>query len=128
MPGELTDVATDFFAALDAMDADRMMQAVADDPQSVDEISRRWLRGEGEVDKYLRELIGAVSEVRTQLRDPEERVWGDTGLLTCWIDQDYTMNGTPQHISAPTTLVLRREGGGAWKMVLFHSIPLPEQS
>jgi ketosteroid isomerase-like protein len=127
MSGELTDVAADFFAALDAMDADRMMQAVAEDAQSIDEISRRWLRGRGEVESYLRELMGAVSGVRTQLRDPEERVWGDTGLLTCWIDQDYTMNATPQHISAPTTLVLSRVGG-AWKVVLFHSIPLPEHA
>jgi hypothetical protein len=56
-----------------------MMGAVAEDPQSVDEISRRWLRGRGELQMYLRELMGAVSEVRTQLRDPEERVSGDTG-------------------------------------------------
>jgi ketosteroid isomerase-like protein len=127
MPGELTSVASDFFAALDALDADRMRQMLTEDVQSVDEGSRRWLRGRGDVDDYLRELMPAVSDVETQLRDAEERIWGDTGLLTCWIDQDYTMHGTPQHISAPTTLILRREGG-AWKLVLWHSIPLPEQA
>ena len=126
MPDELRNVATDFFAALDALDADRMKEMLTGDVQSVDEISRRWLRGRGDVDNYLREVITAVSEVGTQLRDAEERIWGETGVLTCWIDQDYTMNGTPQHISAPTTLILRREGG-AWKLVLWHSIPLPEQ-
>jgi len=57
---------------------------------------------EATVDNYLRDLMPAVSDVETQLRDAEERIWGDTGLLTCWIDQDYTMHGTPQHISAPT--------------------------
>jgi ketosteroid isomerase-like protein len=127
MPDELRNVATDFFAALDALDADRMKQMLTGDVQSVDEISRRWLRGRGDVDNYLRELITAVSDVGTQLRDAEERIWGETGVLTCWIDQDYTMNGTPQHISAPTTMILRRDGG-AWKLVLFHSIPLPEQA
>jgi hypothetical protein len=29
------------------------------------------------------------------------------------------MDDTPQHISAPTTMVLRRDGG-AWKLVLFR--------
>jgi ketosteroid isomerase-like protein len=37
------------------------------------------------------------------------------------------MHGTPQHISAPTTMILRRDDG-AWKLVLFHSIPLPEHA
>jgi len=127
MPGELNSVATDFFAALDALDADRMTQMLTEDVQSVDEGSRRWLRGKGDVGNYLRELMPAVSDLETQLRDAEERIWGDTGLLTCWIDQDYTMHGTAQHISAPTTLILRRDGG-AWKLVLWHSIPLPEEA
>ena len=124
---ELTKIATDFFAALDALDAGRMKELLGADVQTVDEISRRWLRGRGAVDDYLREVIPAVSGVATQIRDTEERIWGETGVLTCWIDQDYTMNGTSQHISAPTTLVLRRDGG-AWKLVLWHSIPLPEQA
>lgn len=127
MPDELTKIATDFFAALDALDAGRMKELLGADVQTVDEISRRWLRGRGAVDDYLREVIPAVSGVATQIRDTEERIWGETGVLTCWIDQDYTMNSTSQHISAPTTLVLRRDGG-AWKLVLWHSIPLPEQA
>ena len=127
MPDELRNVATEFFAALDALDADRMKEMLSGDVQSVDEVSRRWLRGRGDVDNYLREVIPAVSDVGTRLLDAEERIWGETGVLTCWIDQDYTMNGTPQHISAPTTLIFRRDGG-AWKLVLWHSIPLPEEA
>ena len=127
MPDELRNVATDFFAALDELDADRMKEMLSGDVQSVDEVSRRWLRGRGDVDNYLREVIPAVSDVGTRLRDAEERIWGETGVLTCWIDQDYTMNGSPQHISAPTTLIFRREGG-AWKLVLWHSIPLSEEA
>jgi ketosteroid isomerase-like protein len=84
------------------------------------------VRGRPEFDSYLRELMASVSDLRTELKDAEERVWGDTGVLTCWLDQDYTANGAAQHVSAPTTVVLRREGG-EWKMSLFHSIPLPEQ-
>ena len=127
MPDELSTVATAFFAALDALDAERMKEMLAGDVQTVDELSGRWLRSRGEVDDYLRDVIPAVSGVATELRDTEERIWGETGVLTCWIDQDYTMNGTSQHISAPTTLILRRESG-AWKLVLWHSIPLPEEA
>ena len=126
MSGELQSVANEFVAALDSMDVDRMMETATEDAQGVDEISRRWLRGRGELDSYLRQLMGAVSDVRTELRDTEERVWGDIGVLTCWLDQDYTMEGKAQHVSAPTTIVFRREGD-EWKLALFHSIPLPEQ-
>ena len=64
--------------------------------------------------------------LQSELQDAQERVWGDVGVLTCWLDQGYTFEGNAQHISAPTTIVFRREGG-EWKVVLFHSIPLPEQ-
>jgi ketosteroid isomerase-like protein len=126
MAGELEKVADDLMAALDSKDLDRIVESIGEDAQGVDEISRRWLRGGGELDSYLRQMIGAVSGVRSELRDAQERVWGDVGVLTCWLDQDYTFEGNAQHISAPTTIVLRREGG-EWKVVLFHSIPLPEQ-
>ena len=127
MPDELRNAGADFFAALDALDAGRMMELLSGDVQSVDEASRRWLRGRGDIDNHLRDVMTAVTDVRTQLRDAEERIWGETGVLTCWIDQDYTMNGTPQHVSAPTTLIFRRDGS-AWKLVLWHSIPVPEET
>jgi ketosteroid isomerase-like protein len=126
MAGELEKVATDLMAALDSKDLDRMVELIGEGAQGVDEISRRWLRGSGEVDGYLRQMIGAVSGVRSELRDAQERVWGDVGVLTCWLEQDYALEGNPQHISAPTTIVLRREDG-EWKVALFHSVPLPEQ-
>jgi ketosteroid isomerase-like protein len=126
MGGELEKVANDFMAALDSKEVDRIVESIGEDAQGVDEISRRWLRGEGELDSYLRQMLGAVSGLRSELQDAQERVWGDAGVLTCWLDQDYTFEGDAQHISAPTTIVFRREGG-EWKMVLFHSIPLPEQ-
>ena len=126
MSGELESVAGEFVSALDSMDVDRMMASATQGAQGVDEISRRWLRGRGEVDAYLRQLTGAVSDVRTELRDAHEQIWGDTGVLTCWLDQDYTMDGNAHHVSAPTTIVFHREGG-EWRLALFHSIPLPEE-
>jgi ketosteroid isomerase-like protein len=59
------------------------------------------------------------------MKDVHEVVWGDAGFLTFWLEQDYTLDGTRHHISAPTSVALRREGGH-WKVVLFHSVPLPE--
>ena len=56
-----------------------------------------------------------------------ETVWGDSGMLTCIVEQTYTLEGRQQHVAAPTSVVLRREGE-AWRIVLFHSIPLPEQT
>ena len=126
MSGELASAAMDFVAALDSMDVDRLLGGVTEDAQGVDEISRRWLRGRDQLEGYFRQLMETVSEVRTELRDADERVWGDAGVVTCWLDQDYTMDGNTQHVSAPTTVVFRRLGG-KWKVALFHSIPLPEQ-
>ncbi|MFI5287505.1 MAG: hypothetical protein ACHQ4F_14455 [Candidatus Dormibacteria bacterium] len=79
MPDELRNVAADFFAALDALDADRMMDMLSGDVQSVDEISQRWLRGRGDVDHYLREVVTAVTDVGTQLRDARNAFGGTQG-------------------------------------------------
>jgi hypothetical protein len=79
---------------------------MADDVQSVDEISRRWFRGKDEVAAYAHGLAGVVSNPRTEISDIEEHVWGGTGLVTCWLEQDYTYEATAQHVSAPTTVVL----------------------
>ena len=46
-------------------------------------------------------------------------------MVTCWVEQGSTLGGVRQQLSAPTTVVLRR-AGGAWRIALFHSIPLPE--
>ena len=126
MSGELERAANAFIQDLDSLDLEHMMRWVAQDAQSVDEVSGQWLRGNDEIRGYLAGLVAAVSVVHTGLEGAEERIWGDTGLLTCWLKQSYTMDGNPQQVSAPTTLVFRRESG-EWKLALFHSIPLPEQ-
>ena len=126
MAGELESAANAFVAAIDSLDLERIMPTLAQDVQSVDEVSRQWLRGNDELRSYLTRLVAAVSDVRTEIQGAEERIWGETGLLTCWMEQTYTMDGNTEQISAPTTILFRREGG-QWKLALFHSIPLAEQ-
>ena len=126
MSGELERAAASFVADLDSLDRDRILARLGEDVQAVDEVSRQWLRGADALRDYIGGLVAAVSEVHTELRDGEERLWGDTGVYTCWIEQRYVLEGTAQQISAPTTLVFRRQGAD-WKLVLFHSIPLAEQ-
>jgi ketosteroid isomerase-like protein len=127
MAGELDRVAQEMFGALDRGDAEAMIRLGSEEMQAVDEISRRWLRGLDEVGGYLRQLMGMVKGVHSTLGDVHETVWGDTGAVSGWLEQDYTLDGIPQHVSAPTTLLFRREGDD-WKIALFHSVPLPPES
>ena len=126
MPGALETVARRFTASLDALDVDALVSVLAEDVEGVEEISRQWLRGHDAVAGYMRELATQVSDIHTSLRDVNERVWGDVGVVTCWLDQTYTYEGEVVRISAPTTLLFRSDAS-QWKLVLFHSVPLPEQ-
>ena len=124
MPGELEAITRQLFSALDRNDAEAFIENSAKDVQAVDEISRRWLRDVGEAGDYLRKLVKQVEGVRSTISNVRESVWGEAAVLTCWLEQDYTLEGKKQHVSAPTTVVFRRENG-AWKIAVFESIPLP---
>jgi ketosteroid isomerase-like protein len=124
--GELETAVNRMFGALDAQDADAMVATMASEVQGVDEISRKWMRGPGEMEAYIRNVLTQVSDVSTNLKDVHESISEDVGILTCWIDQDYTFQGNKAHVSAPTTVLFRKEGGD-WKMSLFHSVPMPEE-
>ena len=126
MAGVLETAARQFTASLDALDVDAMVGVLADDVEGVEEISRQWLRGRDAVAGYMRELATQVSDIHSALRDVNERVWGEVGVVTCWLDQTYTYGGEILRISAPTTLLFRSDAG-QWKLALFHSVPLPEQ-
>lgn len=126
MSGQLEQVVSDFLAALDSLDVDVMLQGLTDDAQGVDEISRRWIRGRADLSAYIRQLASSVSSVRTEATDVSESIFGDVGVVTCWLDQTYTLEGQERSVSAPTTMVFRSEDGD-WKLSLFHSLPLPEQ-
>ena len=126
MAGELETAVREIFDGLKRKDLEAAMRITDDEVQGVDEISRKWLRGRDELAEYLRGLMPMVEDVDTELHDVRETVFGDAGVFTCWLEQDYKLEGNNQHVSAPTTVLFRRREDG-WKMVLFHSIPLSEE-
>lgn len=126
MGGPLEAATRRYFDFVDRKDAEAIIQAGSEDIQAVDEISRRWMRGIDELGAYIRPLVKMVDDVHTSISGVHETVIGDIGILTCWIEQDYTLEGKAQHVSAPTTVAFRRENG-TWKVVLFHSLPLPPE-
>ena len=114
------------FARLDAMDLDGLDAFFDDDIQAVDELTRSWMRGRETVAGYFSQLEDIVSDVRTELRDVHEHVSGDTSVLTCILEQTYSAAGERHALTAPTSVVARRDAEG-WKLLLFQSVPLPEE-
>ena len=112
---------------LDAMDLDGLSAMLTDDAQSVDEISRGWTRGRGAIEAYMAQLKDTVSDVHSQMKDPREDVWGDVALVTFVLEQTYTMDGQQQTISAPTSIVFRREESD-WKIALIHTVPISAEA
>ncbi len=112
---------------LDAMNLDALATMVDDEVQSIDEITRGWVRGRSAMERYLSQLKDTVSDVHSEMSDVQEKAWGDTGLVTFTLDQTYTLDGQRQQISAPTSVVLHRRES-EWKIMLIHTVPLPEQA
>jgi SnoaL-like domain len=112
---------------LDAMDLEALGGMVDDEVQGVDEIARGWMRGRPAIERYLSQLKDTVSDVRSRMSDVQEDAWGDAGLVTFVLDQTYTLGGQQQTISAPTSIVFRRRESD-WKIVLIHTVPLPEEA
>ena len=117
-------VVRELFDAVDRLDFERALATLADDVQSVNEMSRSWLRGKEAKAASYEGLGDEMSGGPSEVSDLHTEVWGDLALVTCWLEQDYTQNGTTQHVSAPSSFLLRRDGD-AWKIVLIHSIPVP---
>jgi uncharacterized protein (TIGR02246 family) len=123
--GQLESVLKGMFDALGKGDPETIVGHFAEDTQGVDEISREWMRGRAALEEYIRGLVTQVEDVQSEIKDVHEVIWGDVGVVTFWLEQDYTLGGARHHISAPSTAMLRREDG-EWKVTVFHSIPLPE--
>jgi hypothetical protein len=121
----LTEAVRRMFSHFDSLDAPAMLAETTADAQGVDEIARGWMRGRDAIAAYLGGLGSLVSDVRSVVSDFEERRYGDTGIVTCWLEQDYTIDGQATHVSAPCTFVMRLEDG-AWKAALISAVPLPE--
>lgn len=122
MTGELEAVVREIFDSFDRKDFDAGMRHVAEDVQQIDELSRRWIRSRNELWEYVRGLEG-LEDISSTLSDLHEVSWSDGGIVTCWLEQDYRLDGQQQHISSPTTVVFRRDSG-QWRVVLFHAVPL----
>lgn len=125
MATELASIVRELFDDLDRMDFDALAERAAADVQAVEEIRRRWIRERDDLRDYFAQLKPIMSDIKSQLTDIHEISWGDTGLVTCWLEQDYVLDGEVQHVSAPTTMLFRREDG-EWKAVLMHSVPLTD--
>ena len=123
MGGALETATRQLFDALDRKDAEAVINSAAKDVQTVDEISRKWQRGIGAMGLYFRQAMGMVDDIQSTISDVHESVHGDTGLVTCWLEQDYTLEGKRTHVSAPTTVAFRRDSN-AWKIVLIHTVPM----
>ena len=126
MAGELEPIVRDVLAKFDNLDLTGITDLAASDVQGIDEISRHWMRTAGEISTYFDNLKPMLSDVRSEVSDVREVVWGDAGIVTCWLEQSYAIDGEHTHVSAPTTMVFRREDG-AWRIALIHSIPLPSE-
>jgi ketosteroid isomerase-like protein len=125
--GSALETATrQLFDDLDRKDAEAVIRSAAKDVQTVDEISRQWQRGIDALGSYFRQAMGMVDNIQSTITDIHESVHGDTGLVTCWLEQDYTLEGKRTHVSAPTTVAFRRDSDG-WKIVLIHTVPLPPE-
>jgi ketosteroid isomerase-like protein len=116
-------VVHELFDAVDALDFERALATLAEDVQSVNEMSRSWLRGKDAKAASYENIDGSMSGGTSELSDLRTEVWGDIALVTLWLEQDYTHDGTSHHVSAPSSFLLRRVGGD-WKIVLIHSIPV----
>jgi uncharacterized protein (TIGR02246 family) len=125
MGGQLESILQGMFDALGREDPETLIGHFAEDTQGVDEISREWMRGREALDTYIRGMVTQLKDVRSEIKDVHEVIYGDIGLMTFWLEQTYTLDGKEHSVSAPSSAVLRREDGD-WKVVLFHSIPLSE--
>jgi hypothetical protein len=127
MSQELEDEVRGLFDDLDRMDFDGIFKRATADVQTVEELARRWMRGKGELEAYFEQMRPVVANIKSSLRDVQSVTWGDAGVVTCWLEQTYNIEGRTDSISAPTTFVFRREGE-QWRVALMHSVPMAEES
>lgn len=126
MGGALETATRHLFEDLDRKDAEAIIRSAAEDVQGVDEISRRWMRGVDSFGAYFRKVFPMIEDIHSTIGDVHETVQGNVGLVTCWLEQDYALEGKRTHVSAPTTVAFR-QGSDGWKILLVHSVPMPAE-
>jgi len=123
MPQELQQIVIDTFKELDVLDFKSIFSKLADDVETVDEISQTWSRGRAAVEKTFESIAEAVSNIKSEVSDFNVVSAGDAAVVTCVLHQSYDYQGQSVSIVAPTTSVFRNENG-TWKFVLIHSLPV----
>jgi len=113
----------DTFKDLDALDFESLFTKLADDIETVDELTQNWNRGRAAVEATFEALRGVISDIKSEVSDLNVITMGDSAVVTCVLKQSYLLDGDHVSIVSPTTCVLRHENG-AWKFVVIHSIPL----
>ena len=83
MTAELEALIRELFADVDRQDVGAGVRALGAEAQLVEEVARHWLRGRAEVAAHFPQLAGAAADIRTQVRDVHEAVWGEVGVMTC---------------------------------------------
>ncbi len=122
MSNDLKNVVIDLFAAFDKLDIESVIDRLSDDIEQVDELTQKWSRGKAKVTEAYNGFAGVVSEIKSELSDFNVITSSDMSIVTCTLHQSYTHEGNLVSIVAPTTVAFRQDGG-AWKIVLIHSIP-----
>lgn len=125
--GELSDIVVRVLQAMDTGDRALVNTVFSPETQLVDELSHRWLRDAESRAKYVTEIREKVSDTRTVASDFHEVITGDVGVTTFWVHQEYTVDGVRKPCSCPSTVVFRRDHGGAWRPVVWQSTPLVDQ-
>ena len=123
MSAELESIVQELFNAVDKLDVPGVAALVTDDAQMVDEVSRKWTRGKSNVEAAFASATGVVSNINSKVSEFHTVVTGDTGIVTCVLNQTYTFEGHEVVIYAPTTVVFSMSQG-TWKISLLHSVPL----
>lgn len=122
MSNDLQNEVIDLFAAFDKLDIESVIDKLSDDIEQVDELTQKWSRGKANSVAAFNGLAGMVSEIKSELSDFGVITSSDMSIVTCTLHQTYTYEGNPVSIVAPTTVAFRQEGG-AWKIVLIHTVP-----
>jgi ketosteroid isomerase-like protein len=123
---EIEKFVGDVYAAMSTLDISTTAKMLSADLQATDGVTRSWLRGIDVIGEHLTNLENNLESEKSVILDLSVRNWGDTASATFIVDQEYTISGVRHQVLAPTTMVMRREDGD-WKLVLFHSVPLPAQ-
>ncbi len=114
------------YRAMETVDVAKIRTMLADDLQAVDGLMRTWKRGVGEIGQHLSALESSLQRWGSEISDMQVRDYGETAIATYLVEEKYSFQGREYVDVAPSSMVLRRVDG-QWRIVLFQSVPLPQE-